>query len=383
MKVAFAMYETGLAGGVRAIFEVANRLHERGYNIRIIALGGDHSWFKVKVPIHYVNPPRILSLGIKTYKLLRHAKARKINASYFDVATLMRKLGLHVDLIKVLTEAIIEHGVDVAIATWYPTALSVWLSNVSKPLYFMQDFHELVQEADGIYGLRLFETTLRLPFHFLANSTYTRNIILNYNKEAKVTATGVGVDLNTFHPRRIRIIDSNGKPIVMAIIRDQRYKGGNVAIRALNLINRKQPIHAILVGDGRAIDKLFKEVKPEFRYTIFSNVDDETLAKLYSSSDVFIFTSYKEGFGLPPLEAMAGGTAVVTTDCGGIRDYAVDGYNSLIVPPGDPAAIAETVIKILNNQRLRDKLIQNGLETAKQWTWDKVTDKFEEAIRDG
>jgi glycosyltransferase involved in cell wall biosynthesis len=125
------------------------------------------------------------------------------------------------------------------------------------------------------------------------------------------------------------------------------------------------------------------EVKPEFRYTIFSNVDDETLAKLYSSSDVFIFTSYKEGFGLPPLEAMASGTAVVTTDCGGIRDYAVDGYNSLIVPPGDPAAIAEAVIKILNDQRLREVLIQNGLETAKQWTWDKVTDKFEEAIRDG
>jgi glycosyltransferase involved in cell wall biosynthesis len=209
-----------------------------------------------------------------------------------------------------------------------------------------------------------------------------RNIILSYNKEARVTVTGVGVDLNTFYPRRTRIIDSNGKPIIMAIIRNEKYKGGDVAIRALNLVNKKQPIHAVLVGDRRTIDKLFKEVKPEFRYTIFSNVDDETLAKLYSSSDVFIFTSYKEGFGLPPLEAMASGTAVVTTDCGGIRDYTVDGYNSLIVPPGDPAAIAEAVIKILNDQRLREVLIQNGLETAKQWTWDKVTDKFEEAIRD-
>ncbi len=274
----------------------------------------------------------------------------------------MRKLGLHVDLIKVLTEAIIEHGVDVAIATWYPTALSVWLSNVSKPLYFMQDFHELVQEADGIYGLRLFETTLRLPFHFLANSTYTRNIILSYNKEAKVTVTGVGVDLNTFYPRRTRIIDSNGKPIIMAIIRDQRFKGGDVAIRALNLVNKKQPIHAILVGSRRTIDKLFKEVKPEFRYTIFSNVDDETLAKLYSSSDIFIFTSYKEGFGLPLLEAMASGTAVVMTDCGGVRDYVVDGYNSLVVPPGNPEVVANVTIEILRNDRLRDRLIRGVLK---------------------
>jgi glycosyltransferase involved in cell wall biosynthesis len=381
VKIAFAMYKIGLAGGVRAIFEVANRLHERGYNIRIIALGGDHSWFKVKVPIYYVQPSKILNLSIKAYRLLRHIQVRNNKVNYFDVSAFARKLGFHADLIRTLTDALNEHGTDAAIATWYPTALSVWLSNVSKPLYFMQDFHELVQEADGIYGLRLFETTLRLPFHFLANSTYTRNIILSYNKEARVTVTGVGVDLNTFHPRRTRVVGSSDKPIVMAIIRYGRYKGGDVAIRTLNIVNKKQPIHAILVGDERIIDNIFKEVRPEFKYAVFGNVDDETLAKLYSSSDIFIFTSYKEGFGLPPLEAMASGTAVVTTDCGGVRDYAVDSYNSLIVPPGDPAAIAEAVIKVLNDQRLRDKLIQGGLETAKQWTWDKVTDKFEEAIK--
>jgi len=382
MKIAFAMHTPVLAGGVRAIFEVANRLYERGHDIRIIALGGNHSWYKVKVPIYYVNPPRIFSLGIKTYRLLRHAKVRNINADYFDVVFLMKRLGLHTDIVKVLAEAIIEHGVDVAIATWYPTALSVWLSNVSKPLYFMQDFHELVQEADGVYGLRLFETTLRLPFHFLADSTYLRDIIISYNKEARVTVTGLGVDLNTFYPRRSRVIDSNGKPIVMAIIRGLKYKGDDVAVRALNLVNKKQPIHTVLVGGRGTIEKLFKEVRPEFRYTIFSNVDDETLAKLYSSSDVFIFTSYREGFGLPPLEAMASGTAVVTTDCGGVRDYAVDGYNSLVTQPGDPSAIANAVIKILNNQRLRDSLIQGGLETAKQWTWDNVVDKFEKAIKE-
>jgi len=329
-----------------------------------------------------VQPSKILNLSIKAYRLLRHIQVRNNKVNYFDVSAFARKLGFHADLIRTLVDALNEHGTDAAIVTLYPTALSVWLSNASKPLYFMQDFHELVQEADGVYGLRLFETTLRLPFHFLANSTYTRDMILSYNKEAKVTITGVGVDLSTFYPRRTRIIDSNGKPIIMVIIRDQRFKGGDVAIRALNLVNKKQPIHAVLVGDRRTIDKLFKEVKPEFRYTIFSNVDDETLAKLYSSSDVFIFTSYKEGFGLPPLEAMASGTAVVTTDCGGIRDYAINGYNSLITPPGDPAAIADAVVKILNDQRLRDKLIQNGLETAKQWTWDRVTDKFEKAIKE-
>jgi len=78
---------------------------------------------------------------------------------------------------------------------------------------------------------------------------------------------------------------------------------------------------------------------------------------------------------------MASGTAVVMTDCGGVRDYVVDGYNSLVVPPGDPEAVANATIEILRNDRLRDRLIRGGVETARQWTWDRVVDKFEEAIR--
>jgi glycosyltransferase involved in cell wall biosynthesis len=86
-------------------------------------------------------------------------------------------------------------------------------------------------------------------------------------------------------------------------------------------------------ADRGTIDNLFKEVRPRFRYTIFSNVDDETLAKLYSSFDVFMFTSCRKGFGLPQLEAMASCTAVAIMDCGGVRDYAVDGYDSQVTQP--------------------------------------------------
>ena len=89
-----------------------------------------------------------------------------------------------------------------------------------------------------------------------------------------------------------------------------------------------------------------------------------------------------ESFGLPPLEAMACGVPVVTTDCGGIRDYAVDGYNALIVPPGDPEAVADAVLKILRDDKFRERLVEHGIETAKQRSWDKVVDKFERAIRE-
>ena len=197
-----------------------------------------------------------------------------------------------------------------------------------------------------------------------------------------MTVTGVGVDTTTFYPRRAKAVDSRGKPIIMAIIRRARLKGGNIALKALNIINKEIPIHAILVSEGNAVEQFFREAKPEFTYTLFKDVNSEMIAKLYSTTNIFIFTSYKESFGLPPLEAMACGVPVVTTDCGGIRDYAVDGYNALIVPPGDPKAVADAVLKILKDDKLREKLIERGIETAKQWTWDKVVDKFEQAIKE-
>jgi glycosyltransferase involved in cell wall biosynthesis len=60
----------------------------------------------------------------------------------------------------------------------------------------------------------------------------------------------------------------------------------------------------------------------------------------------------------------------------------IDGYNALLVRPGDPDAVAEAVLKILKDDKLREKLIEHGIQTAKQWTWDKVVDRFEWAIKE-
>lgn len=389
MKIYFILWRTGLAGGIRAIFEAANRLRGRGYDIRIAALGGDHTWFNVKVPVEYVPFPKQLRRLLLLYRVLNlklllliSNKLRRRAYDAFIIERAARRLGFHADLIKLLSEHIPE--ADVHIATYYPTALSLYLSGVEGcKLYFLQDFPELVEEVDGKYGLKLFELSLRLPFNvFLCNSSYTRELVERYNSIAKTIVTGVGVDMEVFRPRRGEAIDvGKEKRKVMVIIRGLKFKGDEVAVSALNIVSQRIPIHAILVGRRPNIEKLFRRVEPKVTSSIFEKVDDDTLAKLYSSADIFLFTSYAESFGLPPLEAMACGTPVVTTDCKGNRDYARDGYNCLIVHPGDPKAVADAVIKVLLDDKLREKLIKGGLKTARQWTWDRVVDRFEEALR--
>ena len=83
----------------------------------------------------------------------------------------------------------------------------------------------------------------------------------------------------------------------------------------------------------RIFDKLVAEEDIKFNYTFYERPSDDELAELYSSADIFAFPSHIEGFGLPPLEAMACNTPVVTTDCLGVRDYVDNGKNAIMVPP--------------------------------------------------
>jgi len=379
MKIKFILWSTELAGGPRAIFEIANRLKDRGYNVGIVSLGGSHTWFKVKVPVEYISLPEYLKKILLLYSIL---KFKRKNPDVFVVEAIAKKLGFYVDLIRMLSEHILP-GVDAYIATYYPTAISLYLSDTEGfRLYFPMDFPEAVEETAGRYGLKLFELSLKLPFDaFLCISSYVRDLIVGVQPSARIVITGAGVDTSIFRPRKSNVMDLRDRKRIMIIVRGLKYKGDEVAIEALNIVSLRIPIHAIVVGYRSIVNKLFRKVKPRFTYSIFEGIDDDMLAKLYSSADVFLFTSYAEGFGLPPLEAMACGTPVVTTDCKGNRDYVKDSYNALVIPPGDPKMVADAIMRVLIDDKLREKLIDGGLETVKQWTWDKVVDRFEEALR--
>jgi glycosyltransferase involved in cell wall biosynthesis len=288
-------------------------------------------------------------------------------------------LGAGLDLIPYLAENIPD--CDVNVATWYPTAFAVYFSGRGRPYYFVQDFPAMVAEQCDFcsdYCLRMFEASLRLPFYFLTNSTYTRDLVIKCQPDAKIKVIGVGVDDKIFYPRKKKLLENVKKPKVMVIIRGFRFKGDEVAVKVLNALNKKLPIHALLVGSHQSVWKVFSSIKPEFTYSCLEDVDDEKLAALYSSANLFLYTSYVESFGLPPLEAMACGTPVVTTDCLGNRDYAVNSYNCLLAPPEDVEELTNASLRVLTSSNLVERLIRGGLETAKQFTWDKVVERVEE-----
>ena len=352
MKINFTLWSTGLAGGVRAIFEIANRLAERGHFVTITALGGDHSWFPLKVEVNYVEPSKVFKVLFKVLNPIVRLRYKRY-LKYLDIGALLKKLkvGFQPDFIKVLSEAIPD--CDINVATWFPTSFAVYRSGKGIPFYFLQDYEE--QLGGNRYLINMFKESLYLPMNIITGSQWLKDWVKqNYGKDAIVS--GYGIDHDVFYPRP-KILDNIGGVKVMGIFRGLKYKGDEDLINALSIASEKIPnITLVMIGNKNTLLKIVREKNIRFNYVFFENPTDDKMAQLYSSVDLFVFASHVEGFGLPPLEAMACGTPVVTTDCLGVRDFVIDSENAILVPPKNPKALADGIIKILTDEKLREKL---------------------------
>ncbi|WP_165360661.1 glycosyltransferase family 1 protein [Candidatus Chloroploca sp. Khr17] len=108
-------------------------------------------------------------------------------------------------------------------------------------------------------------------------------------------------------------------------------------------------------------------------------VAEEDLPALYSGADLFVFPSLYEGFGLPPLEAMACGTPVVTSNVSSLPE--VVGDAALTVDPYDVTALARAMERALTDATLRTDLRAKGLARAAQFTWERTARETLEVYR--
>ena len=107
--------------------------------------------------------------------------------------------------------------------------------------------------------------------------------------------------------------------------------------------------------------------------------DDRTLTLLYRLADCFVFPSLYEGFGFPPLEAMACGLPVVASDRGSLPEILGDA--ALLVDPENPLAIAKAAQRVLEDPALRERLRARGLERSKPFSWERCAEETLEVYR--
>jgi glycosyltransferase involved in cell wall biosynthesis len=146
-------------------------------------------------------------------------------------------------------------------------------------------------------------------------------------------------------------------------------------IDAFALVRKRGLDHLKLVLIGDEISKYTALRRAVHQHQLHKYVrflgylPEETLAVMYRLAGVFVFPSLYEGFGLPPLEAMASGTPVVTSNVSSLPEVAGDA--AVLVDPYDPQAIADGIYRVLTDEKLRRTLIHKGIARAGQFSWEQ------------
>ena len=108
-------------------------------------------------------------------------------------------------------------------------------------------------------------------------------------------------------------------------------------------------------------------------------VADEDLPALYSGATVFVYPSFYEGFGMPPLEAMACGTPVITSNNSSLPE--VVGEAGIMIDAKDTKALTESIEKVISSKKLQNEMLKKGIKQAKKFSWEKSAKKLYELIQ--
>jgi glycosyltransferase involved in cell wall biosynthesis len=157
-------------------------------------------------------------------------------------------------------------------------------------------------------------------------------------------------------------------------------------MRAFDQILRqtaRRPQLVAVGAEGWLMDDLFTFIKQSSigdRLLFTGYLDDDDLRALYSSCTVFVYPSIYEGFGLPPLEAMACGAPVIASNIATFRETL--GSAAQLVEPNDVQALARSIVEILGDEDRRRALSRRGLEQAAKFSWERTAQLTLEVYRE-
>jgi glycosyltransferase involved in cell wall biosynthesis len=230
----------------------------------------------------------------------------------------------------------------------------------------------------------------------LTVSEASKRDILRYFRipESKITVIHNAIDerFNEEPPAdevmRVRERYQLNDPFILYAGNIKPHKNLERLIEAFHIIRRGELEHVKLLIIGDEISKYATLRRTVHRYKLhkhvrfFGFVPDATLAILYRLARVFVFPSLYEGFGLPPLEAMASGTPVITSNVSSLPE--VVGDAAMLIDPYKPDAIAGAMRRVLVDDRLRDDMRERGLARSREFSWGqsirRVRQIYEEVL---
>ncbi|WP_153306310.1 glycosyltransferase family 4 protein [Desulfatiglans anilini] len=338
------------SGGARIVYEYANRLANRDNSVSI-----------VHAPITRIDS----SLKMLIKAIVRYPQ-RILDKSFRPDRWLQVDKKVRVFWVPCFYEHFIPDG-DIVVATAWMT--SEWISRYSprkgEKFYFIQHFEDWDTSKERV------EKTWKLPLHKIVIAKWLRNIAKQLGQSVFYIPNALD-----FHHFFTEVPIHRRKPNRGAMLyHTHEFKGSNYGLEALEKVHR---INQKLEMDFFGLPAPPKNLPPWITY--HQNPSQVKLRNIYNRAAFFVAPSLSEGWPLPPAEALACGAALVATDIGGHKEYSIHGNTALLSPPKDTDALASNIVKLIDNNELRFRLVINGQKLLNQFTWEKSVTAFEQAL---
>ena len=355
MKITFVSPPPNLSGGQRVVAVYADRLQARGHKVTVVAPRWQPPGFRARV--------RALARGSWLSGVPE--------PSHFD--RMQAELRL-VDHAGPVTDADMPDA-DVVIATWWETAFAVAALSPAKgrKFYFVQH-----HEVHSHLPRHISAGSYYLPLRKITISGWLRDIMADRygDHDVALVPNSVDTDLFSAPPRGRQPV-----PTVGLMYSEIPFKGVDVALAAITRLRQTYPALQVVAFGIRPPSRQLP--LPEGS-RFFLRPAQEELRNIYAMCDVWLCGSRLEGFHLPPLEAMACRTPVVSTRVGGPMETVVVGKNGFLADVEDVDGLVDGLLQVLElPEQQWQRASDAALAQATSYSWDDAAALFEQALSKG
>ena len=213
--------------------------------------------------------------------------------------------------------------------------------------------------------------SMRQASALIVPSGFLKTVFASFNMAAKIVPNIVDIErFNNPNPhrsfRRHLLVARNLEPIY----------DNETAIYAFSAVHRKYPDATLTIaGSGpsaTSLRALAKNLGIAGAVEFVGRLDRDAMAQAYRKADIALNPSLVDNMPNSVLEALASGVPVVSTDVGGVSFIVSDGQTALLVPPKSPEAMAQAILRLMDDSILSGKLVEHGLAEVQKYTWQRV-----------
>jgi glycosyltransferase involved in cell wall biosynthesis len=377
MRIAFifdCIYPYVKGGVEKRNWEIAKRLASRGHEVHIYGVKdweGDSSLLNEGVYIH--------GLGVNSERLKESGRR-----------SILQSIRFSIQVMSALFKEKKKYDIIDCASSPYFSAFPCRAYCSLKGVFLVVTWHEVwdiywyqyLGKVKGFFGRSVERSVSRLPDRIISVSESTRRKLIDLGARPDVITTiPNGVDLS----EASKVKPSEQKADILFAGRLAKDKNADILLKSIKLVQAEMPdINCCIVGEGpeeQRLKELSKElaISKNVRFLGYMKAHEEVIA-LIKSAKVYAMPSTREGFGIIYLEAMACGVPVIgvySKDSECVSELITDGMNGFLLKELDERVLADRILLLLKDEKMRYEMGLKGKEIAQAYSWDKLAERTE------